>query len=178
MSCIALPMIGKTDWPPPDGEISIGDNKISNTCKRVRMSWTFALFFFSTFFDAILSGMPLDCLEKRRIFLPCCRGPPLLKSKRFLGFRKKRRFCPMRQFYIRVLRVYPSKATHQCSCQNRSGKKANGWFCTKRLNIFSVLLQCAEICPPAKKLFLIGSAASGLTVRLPNMDQMTGGGLK
>ena len=137
-----------------------------------------AHFFYSTNFPTVRHETPSGCREIYRVKLPRCRGPPLLKSNRFLGFQKKRRFCPMRQFYIRVLRVYPAKATHQRSCQNRSGKRVNERNCAKRPNNFFVLLQCAEICALAKKLFLFGSAASGLTVRLPNMDQMTGGGLK
>ena len=52
------------------------------------------------------------------------------------------------------------------------------YICAKCMDTACILLQCAEFDSPAQKLFLFGSAASGLTVRLPNMDQMTGGGLK
>lgn len=51
-------------------------------------------------------------------------------------------------------------------------------ICARCLIRASVLVQDAEFICFREKLFLIGSAASGLTVRLPNMDQMTGGGLK
>lgn len=52
------------------------------------------------------------------------------------------------------------------------------YICANCTTTARILLQCAEFDSPAQKLFLFGSAASGLTVRLPNMDQMTGGGLK
>lgn len=178
MPYIGSTTTGKIDRPPPDLKPPTSGNKIYNNCKRAQMSRAFVLFFCSTFFDAIQSGMPLDCLEKRRIFMPRCRGPPLLKSNRFLGFQKKRRFCPMRQFYIRAPWAFPAKAMHQRSSQTRSSRIINGHIYAKHPNNFVALLQCAENRPFAKKLFLFGSAASGLTVRLPNMDQMTGGGLK
>lgn len=50
--------------------------------------------------------------------------------------------------------------------------------CVRYLIQASILVQNAEFICFREKLFLIGSDASGLTVRLPNMDQMTGGGLK
>lgn len=139
-----------------------------------------------TFQDALLvvdnwphmwSGTALCCARPHFLFL-MIRGPPLLRSNRFPGFQKKRRFCPMRQFYIRVPWTYPAKAMHQRSSQTRSSRIINGHICAKHPNNFAALLQCAEKRPLAKKLFLFGSAASGLTVRLPNMDQLTGGGLK
>ena len=77
----------------------------------------------------------------------------------------------MRQLYIRELRrsvnegipANPSYISHICA--NRS-------IC------IGFLLQNAESIGPGEILFLIRSAASGLTVILPNMDRMAGGELE
>lgn len=47
--------------------------------------------------------------------------------------------------------------------------------CANRLIQRWILLQNAESANPSELLFLIRSAASGLTVILPNMDWMAGG---
>jgi len=51
-------------------------------------------------------------------------------------------------------------------------------ICANRSICIGILLQNAEFIDPGEKLFLIRSAASGLTVILPNMDRMAGGELE
>lgn len=101
---------------------------------------------------------------------PAAAGPRLLKS-RFSKISEEQEVCPIRQLYIRGLRrsvndgvpAKPSYISHICA--NRS-------IC------IGILLQNAEFIDPGEKLFLIRSAASGLTVILPNMDRMAGGELE
>lgn len=54
----------------------------------------------------------------------------------------------------------------------------NNRICISCLILAWNLLQNAEFLCFSKKLFLIRSAASGLTVTLPNMDRMAGGELE
>lgn len=52
------------------------------------------------------------------------------------------------------------------------------YICANHLVLAAALLQNAELLYSGKKLFLIRSAVSGLTVILPNMDRMAGGELE
>jgi len=128
-----------------------------------QIAMQFAPFFYSTFFvisrHTFLSGHGERC----RIFLPHCRGPPLLKSGPG-PISEEQEVCPMRQVYIRETQLYfpAGFSTSQQICAKRSFFPAN-------------LLHIAEFLVRFEKLFLIRSAISGLTVTLPNMDRKSGG---
>ena len=78
----------------------------------------------------------------------------------------------MRQLYIRGSRRMASGGTPAEAYRPISPA------CANRLIHSWILLQNAESANPSELLFLIRSAASGLTVILPNMDRMAGGELK
>lgn len=137
----------------------------------VQMVGPSVLLFYSTFFPIIRHKAQSDNGERRRTQLPRSRGPPVLLKSRLSTISEEQEVCPMRQLYIRGLRrnvndgvpANPSYISHICA--NRS-------IC------IGILLQNAEFIDPGEKLFLIRSAASGLTVILPNMDRMAGGELE
>lgn len=81
----------------------------------------------------------------------------------------------MRRFCRRTL---PLKEIGLYSWRVRVGRGDNVLPCAKHPKISCDLWQFAEFHFLAQKLFLIGSAVSGLPVTLPNMDRMTGGGLE
>ena len=79
---------------------------------------------------------------------------------------------------MRIQRLYIRELRDITNGDASASPRYIGYICANCMITTCILLQCAEFDSPAQKLFLFGSAASGLTVRLPNMDQMTGGGLK
>lgn len=166
--------------PPFDSTIPADfDNKLIYFRKKgVQVARSFAHLFSSTFFAVVRQHFFSNHCERCRFFMSRCQAPPPLKSNSSPRFQNSRRFCSMRQFYIRVIKAHFPKARGQRSLQSWCGGRADEWFCAKFLNTAAFLWQSAEFPFFTQNLFLIRSAVSGLTVTLPNMDQMTGGGLK
>lgn len=78
----------------------------------------------------------------------------------------------MRQLYIEKKQYRERRSFYTgLHCLNRR-------ICANCLISNFLLLQNAELPYSIKKLFLIRSAVSGLTVILPNMDRMAGGELE
>lgn len=78
----------------------------------------------------------------------------------------------MRRLYIRRKQCEAKSSSYFDLCYLRRT------ICANRSIPALVLLQNAELLYFSKKLFLIRSAVSGLTVILPNMDRMAGGELE
>ena len=81
----------------------------------------------------------------------------------------------MRQIYKRIFQAYICRIVNEKAWTVYS---AIIHICANCSILSCILLQNAESLCISKKLFLIRSAASGLTVILPNMDRMAGGELE
>lgn len=138
----------------------------------------FAGFFYSTPFDTARQFLLSGCVEWCHSILPHCRGPPHLKSGPLPQISENQEVCPMRQIYIRKLQTRIQRIAVNRLQQSRYADNADIVFYIKRTNFCTILLQYAEFHFSEQKLFLIRSAASGLTVILPNMDRMAGGELE
>lgn len=152
------------------------NNRISHPQKGAQIVRQFAPLFYSTFFAIVRHETQLGDGERYRIFLPRCRDPPLLKPKFLHQISEEQEVCPMRQLYIGKPQAYIQRITIILFQQSQRTNSGVGAFCAERTNIRLILLQCAKFHFSRQKLFLIRSAASSLTVTLPTMDRMTGGG--
>lgn len=100
------------------------------------------------------------------------RAPPLLKLRLIDPISERLEVCRVRQLYIRSIQV--------CSEEAEAVKPwmvhcVNDYVCAICLIFNCIFLQNAENQKSSPKLFLFRSAASSLTVTLPNMDRVMGG---
>jgi len=139
------------------------DKKIISRNFGAQIAEQFAPLFYSTYFaisrHIFLSGNGEIC----RVFLLRCRGPPLPKSGS-VPISEEQEVCLLRQVYIREMQLHFSV------------KFSMGPQLYAKCSISSAnLLHIAKFFVRFKKLILIRSATSGLTVTLPNMDRKSGG---